>query len=94
MLVVGAFGILYVTNLGVLVWRSAVEDRGEGGPSFGCYYLGTMGPVRIGYFYSERPDSQDTWPAPRSDCAWFCIIEKRTLRLGTREIAAWQCASE
>lgn len=89
----GAIGIVYVTGLGVLVWRGATVDRGEGGPTFDCYYLGTMGPVRVGYFHSERPAQEDTWPASRSDCSWFCILEKRTLRLGTREIAAWQCAS-
>ncbi len=85
---------LYATNLGVLVWRSDVKDLGEGGPSFDCYFFGAMGPVRVGYFYSSNSDVDRPQGAQRSHCPSACFLAKHTVRVGTREIQAWQCTSD
>lgn len=89
-----AVAALHLTGVGTLVWRSAVRDRGEGGPAFDCYYLGTGGPVRIGYFHSDAPERERTSPAPRADCPWVCGLEKTSVRVGAREIAAWRCTAD
>src|SRR5262245_42882707 len=85
---------LYATNLGVLIWRSAVEDLGEGGPSFNCYFLGAMGLVRIGYFYDANSDIGHAKLPQQADCPRVCVLEKHTIRVGTRDIQAWQCATD
>ena len=85
--------ILYATGAGVLVWHGPVEDRGEGGPSFDCMYLGAMGLVRIGYFHGDTPQDEQTSPKRRSSCPWGCILERYILRLGARDVPAWRCTS-
>lgn len=93
-LILATLATLYATNASVLVWRSAVVDRGEGGPAFECYYLGAMGLARVGYFYSGEPERATVAPASRSDCALLCVLEKHQIRIDTRNITAMSCAHD
>lgn len=90
-LILAALAFAHVRSVGILVWHGAVVDRGEGGPSFDCFYLGSKGPVRVGYFFASGPTDTRTSPAPRADCPWVCILEKHAVRVGARDIEGWRC---
>ncbi len=86
--------VLHLTRVGILVWQGEVEDLGEGDPAFSCFYMSTVGLVRIGYFFDERPGQDKKKPAGRSDCRRFCMIEQDVFLVGKRRLTAWRCASD
>jgi|SRR5688572_28182630 hypothetical protein len=90
---IGLIG-LHLTQAGILVWQSRVENLGEGGPAFGCFYLTTRGPVRVGYFFEEQDGQSNKEPHGRSDCRWSCFITKDVYALGNRRVTASRCASD
>ena len=92
-LVLGLIG-LHHTGAGILIWHGAVEDLGEGGPAFGCFYLTTRGPVRVGYFSDREAGHGTTTPAGRSDCRWVCVVTEDVATAGSRQVTAWRCASD